>query len=293
MQEFLWCMHKFGRRKNDMAYLLGKSLFNHQQVKTINMNKKIVIASAFLLCIFSVNAQDTTARTGQNTQTNNTNTTNKKGNKSKNQTNTNQSGTNQTSTNQTTNTNQGNGTTTGDAGMNSQTSGNQTDASGGQMTSTGRYAAMGIKAGSLHAKDVKFVTMANSSNTMELQLSQLALQKASSQSVKDFAKMMVDHHSMAGQEMKTMLSAKGATIPDSAMLSRHRMNMEMLQPMQGADFDKAYMRIMVDAHEEDVDEYEDETTDARDADIRTFATRMLPILRQHYAHSKEVRKQVK
>jgi putative membrane protein len=139
---------------------------------------------------------------------------------------------------------------------------------------------------------MKFVVMANSSNTMELQLSQLALQKATHPAVKDFANMMVQHHTMAAKEMKQLLSSKGAMIPDSVFLSRHRSDMEMLQNLQGTAFDKAYMRIMVDAHEEDVDEFEDETTDARDADIRAFASRMMPVLTQHYSRSKEVRKQL-
>lgn len=163
----------------------------------------------------------------------------------------------------------------------------------GQMTSTGRYSAMGVKQGSLHRKDMKFVMLANSSNMMELELSQMAVQKATNPAVKDFANMMVQHHTQAGQEMKQLLSAKGTMIPDTAMLSRHRTRMDLLQNAQGADFDRAYMRIMVDAHEEDVDEYEDETTDARDADIRAFAKKMLPTLRTHYTRAKEVRKQVK
>jgi putative membrane protein len=163
---------------------------------------------------------------------------------------------------------------------------------GGQLSTTGRYEAMGIQTGSLKRKDVKFTVMANSSNMMELQASQMAAQKATNSAVKDFASMMVQHHTMATQEMKQLLSSKGAMIPDSAMLPMHRIRMEMLQNLQGADFDKAYMRIMVDAHEEDVDEFEDEVTDAADADIRAFASRMLPILTQHYARAKEVRKQL-
>lgn len=162
-----------------------------------------------------------------------------------------------------------------------------------QMISTGRYAAMGVKQGSLHQKDMKFMMLANSSNMMELELSQIAAERATNQAVKDFATMMVQHHTTTGQEMKQLLSGKGAMIPDTAMLARHRNRINTLQNMQGADFDKAYMRIMVDAHEEDVDEYEDETKDARDADIRAFATRMMPTLRTHYDKAKEVRKQLK
>jgi putative membrane protein len=192
--------------------------------------------------------------------------------------------------------------TTGTAGSGTTGTTGTTDHSGmnqgssdmsGSMISTGRYQALGVTTGSLHRKDVKFIVMAASSNNLELQLSQMAQQRATSQAVKDFAAMMVQHHTKAGQEMRTMLAGKGASVPDTALLPMHRLQMETVAAAQGAAFDKAYMRIMVDAHEEDVDEYEDETTDARDADIRAFTTRMLPILQTHYAQAKEVRKQVK
>jgi putative membrane protein len=184
------------------------------------------------------------------------------------------------------------GDTTGTRGQTGMNQDNNTNIEG-SMTSTGRYAAMGVRTGNLHRKDAKFVVLAASSNNLELQLSQLAQQRATNQAVKDFAAMMVEHHTMAAQEMKSLLSAKGASVPDTALLPMHRLQMESVTAAQGADFDKAYMRIMVDAHEEDVDEYEDETTDARDADIRAFATRMLPTLQTHYARAKEVRGQVK
>lgn len=243
------------------------------------MKKQLMIASALMLAVLCAGAQQT--GTG-NTQGNNKNT--KKTNKNTG-TSTNQSGTGN---------NQGNTGTTGDS---TGTTGGNTGTTGtgevsGQMTSVGRYAAMGVQMGSLHRKDMKFVMEANSSNSMELQLSQIALQKATSPAVKEFAQMMVQHHTMAGQEMKQLLSSKGTAIPDSVMLPAHRMRMEMLQNLQGADFDKAYMRIMVDAHEEDLDEYEDVLDDARDADIRTFANKMLPTLRTHYSHAKDTRKKV-
>lgn len=217
------------------------------------MKKNLVIAPLLLFSILTVQAQDTTKRVGGVTDTTRR------------------------------------AATMGDTTMSNTAMGNAS----GQMTSTGRYSAMGVKQGSLHRKDMKFVMLANSSNMMELELSQMAVQKATNPAVKDFANMMVQHHTQAGQEMKQLLSAKGTMIPDTAMLSRHRTRMDLLQNAQGADFDRAYMRIMVDAHEEDVDEYEDETTDARDADIRAFAKKMLPTLRTHYTRAKEVRKQVK
>ena len=247
-------------------------------MKALLFSAFLMVGLANLASAQTQNNRDTTNRkstTGKKNTTTQNNTGNNRRDTMQGRTGTGNTG-NVTNTNQQGNTNMNNNMAT----------------EGGQMSSTGRYAAMGVQAGNLHRKDVKFTVMANSSNMMELQLSQMATQKATNAAVKDFANMMVQHHTMAAQEMKQLLSSKGAQIPDSAMLPMHRMRMEMLQNLQGADFDKAYMRIMVDAHEEDVDEYEDEVTDANDADIRAFASKMLPTLRQHYARSKEVRKQL-
>ena len=240
--------------------------------------KKILVMSSMLFAFAVASAQQTpnnTKNKKNNTTTNKNNTTpttTTQGN--------NTSGTNTSGTNTTTGTDQ--------HGMNH----GNTDMSG-TMVSTGRYAAMGVQTGSLHRKDAKFLVLAGSSNTLELQLSKLAQQRATNQAVKDYANMMVEHHTMAAQEMKKLLSSKGAMIPDTALLPMHKLQIETVMAAQGADFDKAYMRIMVDAHEEDVDEFEDEVTDARDADIRAFASRMMPILQTHYSRAKEIRKQVR
>jgi len=163
----------------------------------------------------------------------------------------------------------------------------------GQLSSTGRYSAMGIQAGSLHRKDLKFVLVANSSNLLEIQASQLAMERAMNPAVKEYASMMVSHHTMAGQQMKQLLASKGTVIPEQALMKdRHRMQLESISNLRGAEFDRAYMRLMVDAHEEDVDEYEDETTDARDADLRAFTVKMMPTLQQHYSRARELRKQL-
>jgi putative membrane protein len=232
------------------------------------MKNKIVLLPLLCFGMLAADAQQKNNKTNKNTTSTNTTTTT---------TNT---------TNQTTGNNQSN-TTTGTHSDH----GTMNDA-GGQLTSTGRYQAMGVQTGSLHKKDMKFIMVAHSSNMLEIESSRLALQNGSSQAVKDYAQMMIEHHTMAGQQMKQMLSSKGVMIPDTAMLDRYRSKIEMLRGLQGADFDKAYIRIMVDAHEEDLDEYEDEITDARDADIRAFTAKMMPTLRTHYTRAREIRKQL-
>jgi putative membrane protein len=142
-----------------------------------------------------------------------------------------------------------------------------------------------IKPGSLHKKDVKFLIEAASSSRLEIELGQLAQQKGASQEVRNFGAMMVKDHTMATQELKALVASKGAMLPDTLM-PKHRVLMDRVAGLQGAAFDKAYMSVMRDAHENDIDEFEDETKDARDPDVRAFATKQLPILQGHHGHAK-------
>src|SRR5688572_8398179 len=61
--------------------------------------------------------------------------------------------------------------------------------------------------------DSKFAVKAASGGMMEVQLGELAQQKASSQRVKDFGAMMVRDHSKANDELKSLAGMKNITLP--------------------------------------------------------------------------------
>jgi len=149
-----------------------------------------------------------------------------------------------------------------------------------------------INPGTLHKKDVKFLVEAASSSRMEIELGQMAQQKGASQEVRDFGAMMVRDHTAATEELKSIVASKGASIPDT-LLPKHRALMDRLNGLEGAEFDKAYMSVMRDAHENDIDEFEDETKDARDPDVRAFATKQLPVLQGHHQHAKDAKAPMK
>ena len=169
----------------------------------------------------------------------------------------------------------------------SRTTTDTTMASGGGMATAEDSMMMDtrIRLGSLHKKDMKFLMEAASSSKLEIQLGQMAQQKGASQEVRDFGAMMVRDHTAASKQLMSMVSNKGAAIPDT-LLPKHMALMSRLDGLSGAAWDKAYMSVMRDAHENDIDEFEDETKDARDADVRAFATQQMPILKMHQQHAK-------
>jgi putative membrane protein len=145
-----------------------------------------------------------------------------------------------------------------------------------------------IQPGSLHKKDVKFLVEAASSSRMEIELGQLAQQKGASQQVKDYAAMIVRDHTKATDELKSLVSNKGASIPDTLM-PKHRAMMDRLNGLEGAEFDKAYMSVMRDSHENAIDEFEDEAKDAKDSDVKAFASKQLPVLQGHHQQAKDAK----
>src|SRR5215217_2215344 len=51
--------------------------------------------------------------------------------------------------------------------------------------------------------------------------------------------------------------------------------------MSGAEFDRAYSKMMLKDHNKDVSEFEKQSTRGTDADLKAFAATTLPTLQQH------------
>lgn len=134
--------------------------------------------------------------------------------------------------------------------------------------------------GQLSAKDYKFVKDAARGGTMEVELGELATQKASNDSVRQFGQRMVADHKRANDELRTIASTKGATLPAELSHSENS-TMAHLQKATGADFDKAYAHHMVKDHETDVKEFQDAAKNLDDSELRAFAQKTLPTLEEH------------
>jgi putative membrane protein len=128
--------------------------------------------------------------------------------------------------------------------------------------------------------DRKFIEEAAQGGMAEVELGKLAQQKAASDQVKQFGKKMADDHQKANEQLKTLASKKGMTLP-ADMTSSDRREYDKLQKKSGAEFDREYMKEMVSDHKKDVKDFESAAKKADDADIKSFASTTLPTLQQH------------
>lgn len=141
----------------------------------------------------------------------------------------------------------------------------------------------------LSSSDKKFVMEASQGGMMEVELGKLGVDKASSDEVKQFAQRMVDDHSKANDELMQLASQKSISIPqDQKTMMKTQAAKDKLSKLSGADFDRAYMDMMVKDHVKDVKEFEETSNKAKDMDVKNWAAKTLPTLREHLQMARDV-----
>lgn len=146
--------------------------------------------------------------------------------------------------------------------------------------------------GQLTSSDFKFVKDATRGGMEEVQLGELAQQKAGSPAVREFGQRMVTDHQKANNDLKQIVQKKGALIPVSLTHSETS-TLEHLQKLSGAEFDKAYISDMVKDHKTDVKEFEKATKNLSDPELKAFAEKTLPTLQEHLRQAQDLEAQLK
>jgi putative membrane protein len=137
------------------------------------------------------------------------------------------------------------------------------------------------------AADSKFIKDVAADGKAEVQLGQLAAEKASRDGVKDFGKMMVEDHTKAGAELAALASQKGIAIP-TGVKPQHKALHDRLSKLSGAAFDTAYMDAMVKDHEKAVAAFKKEAASGGDPDVKAWAAKTLPTLETHLTKAREL-----
>jgi predicted outer membrane protein len=97
--------------------------------------------------------------------------------------------------------------------------------------------------------DGDFVRDVALKNMAEIELSRMALDKAMSPDIKAFAQRMIDDHGAAGDKLKSVVSGHPIEWPGQ-LDDEHRESADKLAKKQGADFDREYVKAMVEGHQD-------------------------------------------
>lgn len=180
-------------------------------------------------------------------------------------------------------------------GANSRTmSGRPAGSMQGTVGSTGMQGSSGMsgESGKITSADKHFMMEAMEGDMAEIQLAQLAQQKASSAEVKQFAQRMIDDHTKLDAQMKPMAQQFGVEAP-SDLSAKHKAVQTKLQGLSGDQFDREYIKAMVSDHSEDDQAFLHEENGAKDPTLKNAVSQAEPIIADHLRMAKDLDKSLK
>jgi len=144
----------------------------------------------------------------------------------------------------------------------------------------------------LSSDDKDFLSTAAKDGYAEVQLAQLALQKARTKGVKDLAQKILDDHQKANGELSKIATSKGITLPDSTALT-DKASEAKLKAYSGLHFDQAYVSDMIDDHKDAITLFQKESANGSDPDVKQFASTTVSTLQEHLTAAQELENKMK
>jgi len=122
--------------------------------------------------------------------------------------------------------------------------------------------------------DKDFVKSAVEISATEVHLGKLAEEKASSDSVKELGKRMVDANSQMGEQLKKAAAAMKVQVSDDPPRKAKKAE-DKLAKLSGTEFDRAYAKMVADEQKQAVKQYEREAKDGKAPGLKDFAAKSL------------------
>jgi putative membrane protein len=134
--------------------------------------------------------------------------------------------------------------------------------------------------------DRNFMTKAAQGGMMEVQLAQLAQQKAASEEVKQYAHKLEQDHTKANEELKKIAQDRQVNLPSD--LGPHQQELAKFQNLSGEAFDREYIKMQIKDHKKDIGEFRKQANRGMDSDLKAFASAQLPTLEQHLQQAQQL-----
>lgn len=149
-------------------------------------------------------------------------------------------------------------------------------------------AAIKPNSAQLSSSDQDLMMQVAKGGMMQLETSKMAVQKASSPEVREFAQGEVDEQTGLSDKLKEIASAKGITLPTTPDAELQGMLTKM-ESMSGADLDKYYVQQYgVNGHEKLDQVMSKVKSQAKDANLQAVEKAAHPLVKTHLKVAREM-----
>jgi putative membrane protein len=138
-------------------------------------------------------------------------------------------------------------------------------------------------------EDTQIAAITDAANSAEIEQGRLARAKAKDPRVRDFAAMMVDHHSAAKQDQEKLKLEPSANADSERMQGDAADALKSLKQKSGKDFDRAYLQLQIDEHRKLLGALNDRLLpSAKDGKLEAYLENIKPKVESHLAQAERL-----
>lgn len=135
------------------------------------------------------------------------------------------------------------------------------------------------------------LTRAAGGSLLEVELGQLAAEKAAHPQVKQFAQMVTQEHRQIQEQLQSLGRELNTPVP-SQLNANQQQTLQKLQQLSGDEFDREYVAFLVEEHRKDIEWYQELETKVQEDKVQQFVNSTLAVLQQHQQQIQELKAQL-
>jgi putative membrane protein len=147
-------------------------------------------------------------------------------------------------------------------------------------------------------EELELIARLHHDNQMEAEMGKLAAERSKTDSIKQYGRRLTTDHQRADKDLTALAKARKLTIktptprnePERKEMEAHQMTMQRIRDLQGADFDREYLTMMMADHKKALDLVK--STKVKDAKLKTLVEKVQPVLQRHHDAASALLKQV-
>jgi putative membrane protein len=136
---------------------------------------------------------------------------------------------------------------------------------------------------SLAPQDRDFLERATEGNIAEVAIGSLVEGRAKRAEVAALGRMIAADHASSQKQLTAIAAAKKIAVPTT--LGEHQASYDRLVDLKGDDFDREFVKVMIDEHHQALELFRSEATGGVDPALKLVAAAALPRLQSHLQHA--------
>lgn len=152
------------------------------------------------------------------------------------------------------------------------------------------YAVEPLANDTLRPAERAFLEKALATARLQARMAELGAAQATNTEVRSHAEQLKSDARQMGEAITGLIQKRAAATPGTAAAEPASESYTQLAARTGADFDREFVRVMAELHDDTIGLFEQAAADAKDADVRELAAAQLPMLRAHRGRIVELKK---